>query len=83
MLNYQVANSNNKAFCPYPKCEEVNMISSKNQKKTKCSKCEGIFCAKCKAPWHENKTCKQNQKEMYKDWAANVGAHRCPKCKTL
>jgi len=31
-------------------------------------------------PWHSGKSCKQALDKVYKGWAFDIGAHKCPKC---
>ena len=47
-----------------------------------CIACHQDFCHNCQIAWHKGKSCKQVQKEMYKDWAFQIGAHKCPKCQS-
>ena len=79
MMNYEVSRSGNKRFCPFPDCETI-IAGRKGQLKTLCISCHRDFCFQCQTAWHKNKTCKQAQKEMFKDWAFVVGANKCPKC---
>ncbi|CDW86670.1 ibr domain containing protein [Stylonychia lemnae] len=78
-LNVEVSKSNNKKFCPIPDCE--NILEGKyDTTKIKCSKCKNEVCYKCQIKWHQGQTCKQAQTELYKDWANEIGAHKCPQC---
>eukprot|EP00347_Sterkiella_histriomuscorum_P019175 403342649 len=77
--NQQVAQSNNKKFCPYPDCEEI-ITGKKGLKETTCPKCLKQVCYDCQLPWHKGKSCSQVQKQKYKGWAYKMGAHKCPQC---
>jgi len=78
-LNMEVAQSRNKKFCPQPNCEAVCQGKT-TAPKTQCHSCKNFFCFNCQTGWHEGKTCKQHNHDVYGEWAAKIGAHKCPKC---
>eukprot|EP00347_Sterkiella_histriomuscorum_P013815 403363259 len=79
-LNIEVSKSRNKKFCPIPSCENVIEVKQSNTKKVQCQKCKNDICFKCQIKWHEGITCAKAQEKLYKGWAANYGAHKCPSC---
>ncbi|XP_051120804.1 E3 ubiquitin-protein ligase RSL1-like [Andrographis paniculata] len=58
-----------KIYCPYPKCSALTsktealehskkvIVGAERSGARICKKCNGRFCANCKAPWHNNMTC--------------------------
>lgn len=80
VLGYEIARSKNKKFCPYPGCESI-IEAMENATQITCGNCKKDVCFSCQTEWHPKKSCSEAQKEMYKGWALDIGAHRCPKCK--
>jgi len=68
-------------FCPSPDCEESCKGSLKSPK-TFCQKCSNSFCFRCEKPWHEGK-CNKQEANKFKNCVAEMGAHKCPRCKTM
>jgi hypothetical protein len=78
--NHEVMLSDDKKYCPNPKCQHM-VEAKKDTKKLKCPKCKNDFCFKCGIAWHSGKSCEKAMKQMYEGWAYKIGAHRCPRCR--
>lgn len=77
---YEISRSPNKKFCPHPGCDSI-IEGEKSTTRTECPGCHQPVCYSCQTPWHQGKSCSQAQREAYKGWAFNIGAHSCPNCK--
>ncbi|CAL5424254.1 unnamed protein product [Camellia sinensis] len=51
-----------KIYCPYPRCSALMskaeaLVNTNNAGASMCERCRGLFCMRCKAPWHSNVSC--------------------------
>ncbi|WCJ41086.1 RING/U-box protein with C6HC-type zinc finger [Euphorbia peplus] len=74
-----------RVYCPYPRC---SALMSKNETDgsgaRKCLECDGLFCVKCKVPWHDNITCDvynpPAEDVKFKCLASRNSWRQCDKC---
>ncbi|KAL7084960.1 hypothetical protein ACP275_14G254800 [Erythranthe tilingii] len=89
-------------YCPYPTCSTLLSITELQTfvgssdfvddelGARKCPKCSGIFCVKCKVPWHGNMSCRdflrlnpiprEEEDNKLKSLATQNLWRQCPKC---
>ncbi|GMH04129.1 hypothetical protein Nepgr_005968 [Nepenthes gracilis] len=84
--------SSQKFYCPFKDCS-VLLVDDGEETVTRseCPNCWRLFCAQCKAVWHEGIVCEEYQKLsmdergkediMLRELARNKKWQRCPTCK--
>ncbi|MFS8005279.1 putative transcription factor C2H2 family [Helianthus anomalus] len=89
-----------KVYCPYPKCSTLMSKAELERLRISvigfgartCYKCHGIFCVKCRVPWHENMKCAEYKRRnptsiveesKLKNLAARNEWRQCIKCKHM
>ncbi|OMJ78962.1 hypothetical protein SteCoe_21137 [Stentor coeruleus] len=66
-------------FCITPDCEGIIIGSSSDPHKS-CTICNMEMCFICGKPWHEGKTCEEEENFEYEGWELGKNVKRCPKC---
>ncbi|KAH0970871.1 hypothetical protein GBA52_023027 [Prunus armeniaca] len=76
-------------FCPFNACSTLLIDEEPDDtKQAQCPHCKGVFCVKCKVPWHTEFDCDLFQKprdmgedQQLEELAKNKNWRRCPSCK--
>ncbi|OMJ92137.1 hypothetical protein SteCoe_5125 [Stentor coeruleus] len=66
-------------FCITPDCEGI-IIGSISDPHKSCTLCHLEMCFICGKPWHEGKTCEEEENIEYEGWELGKNVKRCPKC---
>ncbi|KJE93896.1 hypothetical protein CAOG_04614 [Capsaspora owczarzaki ATCC 30864] len=63
---------------------EKRVVVDERDQKVQCCSCTQEFCFSCQAPYHTGMSCKDFSMGDIgvEDWSRQVGARRCPRCKT-
>ena len=77
-LELEVAQDEEKIFCPLPECKGI-VKGKKDQKKSfPCPECKKLICFFCRSKDHKGTSCEKNRKKMYRAVNLGSGFGSCP-----
>jgi ariadne-1 len=86
LLEMEVAEDEEKIFCPYPNCLGIikgkkGLLSNSGNHNT-CDVCKSNVCFPCRSLAHSSISCRENQANLYFELNLKHGIGYCPNCKS-